>query len=112
MSRQYVRPGEVPAENPDVIKVTAPKPIDVVDTTINLGNSTTTSSSIGQEVAYHHRQNTTSDTWVINHNLGFYPNVTVADSGGTIVEGEIAYTNRNSLTATFSAAFSGNAYLS
>ena len=42
----------------------------------------------------------------------FHPNLTVIDSGGTIYEGEITYTNTVSLTVTFSAAFSGKAYLS
>ena len=63
-------------------------------------------------VAYHHTQGTSSATWVITHNLGWKPNVTVQDSGGSIVEGEIAYTSVNSLTVTFTGAFSGNAYLS
>jgi hypothetical protein len=40
------------------------------------------------------------------------PNVTVQDSAGNIVEGEIAYTNTNSLTVSFASAFSGKAYLS
>lgn len=63
-------------------------------------------------IAYHHTQNTPSNTWVINHNLDFYPNVTVADSGGSLCEGEIMYTSTDSVTVTFSGAFSGNAYLS
>jgi hypothetical protein len=63
-------------------------------------------------VAYHHTQGTSSATWTINHNLGWYPNVTVQDSGGSIVEGEITYTSVNSLRITFTGAFSGNAYLS
>jgi len=63
-------------------------------------------------VAYTHTQGVSSDTWTINHNLGFHPNLTVIDSGGTIYEGEITYTNTVSLTVTFSAAFSGKAYLS
>ena len=63
-------------------------------------------------IAYLYVKGTPSSTWVIVHNLNFYPNVTVQDSGGSIVEGEITYTNSNSLTATFSAAFSGTAYLS
>lgn len=63
-------------------------------------------------VAYVHTQAVSSDTWNITHNLSFYPNITVKDSGGSIVEGEISYTNSNSLTITFSAAFSGIAYLS
>ena len=63
-------------------------------------------------VSYIHTQGVASNTWVINHNLGFYPNLTVQDSAGTIYEGEITYTNSNSLTVTFSSAFSGKAYLS
>lgn len=63
-------------------------------------------------VSYVHTQGVASDTWVIPHNLGFHPNLTVQDSAGTIYEGEITYTNLNSLTVTFSAAFSGTAYLS
>jgi hypothetical protein len=65
-----------------------------------------------QVISYVHNQGTASATWTINHNLNFYPNVTIQDSGGTIVEGEIAYTTRNTIIATFSAAFSGKAYLS
>ena len=63
-------------------------------------------------VAYHHVQGTSSAVWTINHYLGWQPNVTVQDSGGSVVEGEISYTSVNTLTVTFSGAFSGNAYLS
>jgi hypothetical protein len=63
-------------------------------------------------VAYTHTQSVASDTWVVNHNLSFYPNVTVKDSAGTIYEGEISYTSLGSLTLTFSSAFSGQAFLS
>lgn len=63
-------------------------------------------------VAFNHQQGVSRSTWTINHNLNFYPNVTVVDSAGTIVEGEITYTNKNSLVLNFQSAFSGNAYLS
>lgn len=63
-------------------------------------------------VAYHHTQSIASANWVINHNLGWYPNLTVQDSSGSVVEGEIAYNNSNTLTVTFTGAFSGDAYLS
>ena len=75
-------------------------------------NQTITVSPSYQLVAYTHHQNGVSAEWVIPHNLGFYPNVTVQDSTGTIVEGEITYTNTNTLTVYFSSAFSGYAYLS
>lgn len=63
-------------------------------------------------VSSEHIQDEVSNTWVIVHNLGFKPNVTVQDSAGSIYEGEITYTNSDSLTITFSAAFSGKAFLS
>jgi hypothetical protein len=63
-------------------------------------------------VAYTHTQGVSNATWTINHGLGFYPNLTVQDSAGTIYEGEITYTTSDSLTVTFSSAFSGKAYLS
>lgn len=63
-------------------------------------------------VSYVHSQNVASSSWYVPHNLGFYPNITVKDSGGSIVEGEVTYTNANELTLTFSSSFSGTAYLS
>ena len=45
------------------------------------------------------------------HNLDKYPSVTVVDSGGTVVVGSIDYNDKNNCTCTFSAPFSGQAYL-
>ena len=50
-------------------------------------------------------------TWSITHNLGKKPSVTVVDSADQTVVGDVTYTNNNSLTITFSAGFSGKAYL-
>jgi hypothetical protein len=52
-----------------------------------------------------------SNLWTITHNLDSYPSVTVVDSGNTVVIGEVNYTNSNTLTITFSVAFSGCAFL-
>ena len=57
-------------------------------------------------------QQTSASTWTITHNLNFYPNVTVVDSAGTIVEGEISYVSASQVVLTFRSAFSGQAYLS
>lgn len=62
--------------------------------------------------AYHHVQAAPDNIWTIRHRLGFYPNVTVVDSSGAIAEGEIEYQSKNQLRITFSAPFSGDAYLS
>jgi hypothetical protein len=63
-------------------------------------------------IAYTHTQGVSANTWTIVHNLNFKPNVTIMDSAGSIVEGEIEYLDNNSVRLTFSYAFSGNAYLS
>jgi len=69
------------------------------------------SNLIDVDKRYVHNQNTTSSTWVVAHNLNKFPSVTVVDSAGTIVIGEIDYIDMNNVTLTFSAAFSGVAYL-
>lgn len=56
-------------------------------------------------------QNAAASTWTIVHNLGKFPSVTVIDSASTPVIGTVHYVNDASLTITFSAAFSGTAYL-
>jgi len=61
---------------------------------------------------YEHNQSAVADVWSITHNLGFNPNVTVIDSGESIVEAEICYNNTNSLEIRFSHGISGKAYLS
>lgn len=56
-------------------------------------------------------QNVASNEWTINHYLDKYPSVSVVDSAGTIITGEVTYLNLNTLKITFRAAFSGKAYL-
>lgn len=60
---------------------------------------------------YVHVQNEASSIWIVDHQMGRYPSVTVVDSAGTMVFGEVVYDNENQVTITFTAAFSGKAYL-
>jgi len=67
-------------------------------------------------ITYTHNQSSTSDTWVINHNLYRFPSVTVIDSANTIVQGTVVYNSNKQLTITFfsggsALAFQGKAYL-
>ncbi len=61
--------------------------------------------------AHIHDQPVPQSSWVINHNLGKYPSVTIVDSANDEVVGEVKYNSVNQLTVSFSAAFSGKAYL-
>ena len=58
-----------------------------------------------------HNQISAQATWSVTHNLGKHPSVTVVDSAGTQVYGEVEYPSLNQVVLTFSAAFSGTAYL-
>jgi len=63
--------------------------------------------------SYVHTQSTPSTTWTVVHNLGYFPGgVSVVDSAGTKVYGDITHANVNQLVINFSAGFSGKAYLS
>jgi hypothetical protein len=63
-------------------------------------------------VSYRHTQNTALTTWTVNHNLNFYPNVTVYNTAGDQVEGVVNHTNETQLTITFSSAIAGKAHIS
>lgn len=52
-----------------------------------------------------------SATWNIVHDLNKYPSVTIVDSANSEVFGEVLYVSSNIITVSFSAAFSGRAYL-
>jgi hypothetical protein len=56
-------------------------------------------------------QDTPATTWSIVHDLNKFPSVTVVDSSGNVVIGEIVYLGPISLTITFESSFSGKAYL-
>ena len=55
-------------------------------------------------------QTTPSSTWVIDHNLAKYCSVSIVDTAGEVVYGEIQYNSINQVTLTFSEAFSGDAF--
>lgn len=63
--------------------------------------------------SYVHTQAVPSASWTVTHNLGYYPGgVSVIDSAGTKVYGDVTFVTENSLVVTFNAAFSGKAYIS
>lgn len=62
--------------------------------------------------SYTHNQSGASDTWVVNHNLGFFPNVMSFDTTGEEIVGQVIHNTINQLTIVFSAPVSGSAYLS
>ena len=62
--------------------------------------------------AFVYEQTNPASVWNIAHNLGFFPGVTVVDSGGTDVVGSVTYIDEDNLYVTFNSPFGGTAYLS
>jgi hypothetical protein len=60
---------------------------------------------------YVHTQSLPTASWTIAHGLGRFPSVTVVDSAGTTVYGEVEYLSPDSVALHFSAGFAGQAFL-
>ncbi len=67
---------------------------------------------IAGTTSYTHTQDVPSDTWTINHSLGYNPNVAVVDSSGAVVVGDLEYISLSQIVVRFNGGFSGKAYLS
>jgi hypothetical protein len=63
----------------------------------------------GVVVPYVHTQPMPALNWAINHNLGFRPDVTLLNSGGVEIEGEIVHISDNLAVAIFVVPVSGTA---
>ena len=75
------------------------------------GNKTSSELGLTGDKDFVYIKSTPDKVWDITHNLDKYPSVTIVDSAGSVVMGDITYTSKSTLTVTFSAAFSGKAYL-
>lgn len=61
--------------------------------------------------SYIHLQASPSVTWIVKHNLSRFPSVSVVNSAGTLVMGDVHYDSIEQITLTFTTAFSGKAYI-
>lgn len=76
-----------------------------ISTTLSMKNIT-----VGYDKSYVYTQSVSSTEWHISHGLGKYPSVTIVDSAGTVVIGQVQYTSQNEIVLHFSAPFSGKAF--
>ena len=58
-----------------------------------------------------HNQLSPEKEWNVVHNLNRFPTVTVVDSGGSVVLGDVQYIDENQIKIVFTTGFSGKAYL-
>lgn len=66
---------------------------------------------VSSDKNYVHYQDAPSDSWSITHSMNKYPSVSIVDSGGSVVFGEVVYNSLSSLTLNFNGGFSGKAIL-
>lgn len=66
---------------------------------------------INKPSSYSFSQVVPSATWIINHPLEKFPTVTVTDSAGSVVGGDVEYTDNANLIIRFAASFAGEAHL-
>lgn len=107
----------MPQPNPLVVDFT----VDTLDQTIPFE-----AESLSQNAPFHvhseirtliytgtyiHTQNSASDHWFVNHKMQKYPSVSIVDTAGTVVVGDVVYIDDNNVELYFSAPFSGTAYL-
>lgn len=64
-----------------------------------------------RDLHYTHYQDTPAEKWMIHHNLGKYPSVSIISSAGELVYGDITYIDINNVQAEFIGAFAGKAYI-
>ena len=76
-----------------------------------IGDGSQLTGIVAEPVTYLHDQGVPSSIWTVVHNLDKRPSVTVVDSAGSDVTGNVSYIDDNELTITFNASFTGQAYI-
>lgn len=76
-----------------------------------IGDKTSEELGLDADKTYLHQQTVALDTWIIVHNLNKYPSVSVIDSAGNEVIGEVFYDDKNQVTLKFKGSFKGVATL-
>ena len=67
-------------------------------------------STLSSDKNYIHNQTAANSAWTVQHNLGKYCSVTVVDSAGNVIVGNVEYLDTNNLIIKFSAPVTGKAY--
>ena len=75
-----------------------------------IGLPTTTNNIFTSDANFVHTQGSAASQWVVDHDLGKKCSVTVVDSAGTVIIGQVTYNTDNRCTLDFEAAFSGKAF--
>lgn len=100
-------PGEITV-SPQPVQVAVEVPAERVQV-VSVGVQGPPGYASGADAHYTHVQTTPAATWEIQHNLLKLVSVSVIDSAGTLVHGNVEYLDVNSCRLRFSAPFAGSA---
>lgn len=100
--------GETPTETGDYNNLIN---MPSINDAVLKGNKTSAELGIISDKTVAYQQATASNTWKIKHNMDKYPAVTVVDTSGNVIVGDLTYTDSNNIMVTFSSPVSGTAYL-
>lgn len=80
--------------------------------TAELRQPGTPTGTAGNGAAFTFTQDVASALWLVGHNLGMRPNVTVVDTLEREFEGDVEYVDDDNITISFARPTTGKAYLS
>jgi hypothetical protein len=69
-------------------------------------------AGVSSNASFSHTQSAASDTWTVNHNLGFRPAASILSVGGKEMWAEVIHTSNNQFLAYFDAPVAGVAICS
>ena len=81
--------------------------LEVQSTTLTLEIASSPVIMVDVGVGYVHTQSSASTTWTVNHNLGYYPNVSVLSPARQLMLATIAHTNINQFLVSFNEEQTG-----
>lgn len=97
--------------NDEGIKITSLSDSDLLQYKSSSGLWENVSISSVADKNFVYTQSVPSSVWNISHGLNKKASVVIVDSGQTIVEGDVTYIDDNNITISFSAAFTGKAFI-
>ena len=94
----------------NIVETTNGPTVNVAQQTGPTVNVVLSGGLLNRDLNYVHNQTSASSSWDISHNLNKFPAVSVVDSAGNIVMGDVQHLTNKRVLITFNATFSGKAY--
>lgn len=99
----------VPYSNPSGLSCVLTPTIVTIDSTVIATGPRGEKGEIG-DLNYTHMQMSPANEWLCAHNLGKFTSVTVVDSSGSTVEGDVTLVDNDTVIIRFNSPFSGKAF--